>query len=157
GVPGKTGLVYTLDRATGEFLWARPTVRQTVVARIEGNGNAVVNPEALFNKPGDSRFICPNTNGGKNWEASTYSPLTNTFYVPLQNTCMEATAIAENRQNTSLYGLRNQNQITPGTDNVGTIYAINAETGVATWVYQQRAGTTSLVSTASGLLFGGDA
>ena len=23
GIPGKTGLVYTLDRATGEFLWAR--------------------------------------------------------------------------------------------------------------------------------------
>ena len=26
GIPGKTGIVYTLDRATGEFLWARPTV-----------------------------------------------------------------------------------------------------------------------------------
>jgi len=26
GIPGKTGVVYTLDRATGEFLWARPTV-----------------------------------------------------------------------------------------------------------------------------------
>ena len=29
GVPGKTGIVYTLDRATGEFLWARPTVSRT--------------------------------------------------------------------------------------------------------------------------------
>jgi uncharacterized damage-inducible protein DinB len=28
GIPGKTGVVYTLDRATGEFLWARPTVMQ---------------------------------------------------------------------------------------------------------------------------------
>ena len=25
GIPGKTGIVYTLDRQTGEFLWARPT------------------------------------------------------------------------------------------------------------------------------------
>ena len=24
GIPGKTGVVYTLDRETGEFLWARP-------------------------------------------------------------------------------------------------------------------------------------
>ncbi len=24
GIPGKTGVVYTLDRATGEFLWAGP-------------------------------------------------------------------------------------------------------------------------------------
>src|SRR5688500_3042949 len=87
GVPGKTGLVYTIDRATGEFLWARPTIRQTVVSRIDGaTGNATVNPESLFNKPGDQRFICPNTNGGKNWESSTYSPITNMFYVPLANT-----------------------------------------------------------------------
>ena len=33
GVPGKTGLVYTLDRETGEFLWARPTVPQNVIER----------------------------------------------------------------------------------------------------------------------------
>ena len=26
GIPGKTGVVYTLDRETGEFLWATPTV-----------------------------------------------------------------------------------------------------------------------------------
>ena len=30
GIPGKTGIVYTLDRQTGEFLWARPTVAQNV-------------------------------------------------------------------------------------------------------------------------------
>ena len=33
GIPGKTGLVYTLDRATGEFLWARPTIMQNVIER----------------------------------------------------------------------------------------------------------------------------
>ncbi|HEY5667104.1 MAG TPA: PQQ-binding-like beta-propeller repeat protein, partial [Gammaproteobacteria bacterium] len=26
GIPGKTGLVYTIDRETGEFLWARQTI-----------------------------------------------------------------------------------------------------------------------------------
>ncbi|HSG56392.1 MAG TPA: PQQ-binding-like beta-propeller repeat protein, partial [Paracoccaceae bacterium] len=31
GVPGKPGIVTTLDRETGRFLWARPTVRQTVI------------------------------------------------------------------------------------------------------------------------------
>ena len=31
GIPGKTGVVYTLDRETGEFLWARPTIRQNVI------------------------------------------------------------------------------------------------------------------------------
>src|SRR5437870_11818185 len=34
GVPGKTGVVYTLDRQTGEFLWAKPTVMQNVITKI---------------------------------------------------------------------------------------------------------------------------
>ena len=41
GIPGKTGIVYTLDRATGEFLWATPTIAQTVVGGIDGATGAV--------------------------------------------------------------------------------------------------------------------
>src|SRR5512134_14071 len=94
GVPGKTGLVYTLDRQTGEFLWARPTVLQTIVGRIDGATGAVeVNPDTLFTGAGQTVFVCPTTNGGKNWEASAYSPLTNVMYVPLRNTCAEGTAV----------------------------------------------------------------
>ncbi len=49
GIPGKTGIVYTLDRQTGEFLWARPTVRQNVLSKIDGaTGGVTVNPEAIF-------------------------------------------------------------------------------------------------------------
>ena len=36
GIPGKTGVVYTLDRETGEFLWATPTITQNVIAGIDG-------------------------------------------------------------------------------------------------------------------------
>ena len=36
GIPGKTGIVYTLDRETGEFLWATPTVAQNVISDIDG-------------------------------------------------------------------------------------------------------------------------
>ena len=32
GIPEKTGVVYTLDRETGEFLWATPTVARTSAA-----------------------------------------------------------------------------------------------------------------------------
>ena len=51
GIPGKTGIVYTLDRATGEFLWARPTVQQNVLQSIDGpTGEATVNPEACSSR-----------------------------------------------------------------------------------------------------------
>jgi alcohol dehydrogenase (cytochrome c) len=159
GVPGKTGLVYTLDRQTGEFLWARPTVLQTIVSRIDGATGAVeVNPDTLFTGPGQTVVVCPTTNGGKNWEASAYSPLTNVMYVPLRNTCAEGTAVAESRKKTSLYGVAyKQSQVAPDSGgNVGTIYAISAETGVTAWKFEQRAGTMSVVATGGGLLFGGD-
>ena len=158
GIPGKTGVVYTLDRQTGEFLWARPTIEQNVVDDIDGGtGVVTVNPEAVFTASGQSRFICPSLNGGKNWQAGAYSPLTNVMYYPLQNTCMTATAQIDKPTLTSLYGFASKNQITTGTNNVGTIHAISAETGKTIWKYEQRAATQSLVATGGRLLFGGDA
>ena len=158
GIPGKTGVVYTLDRETGEFLWATPTIEQNVIGNIDGpTGQVAVNPESIFTEAGQQRFICPTLNGGKNWQAGAYSPLTNTMYYPLQNTCMQVTAVIDKQSLDSLYGISTRNQITPGTDNVGTIQAISVETGGTRWKYEQRAGTTSLVATSGGLLFGGDA
>jgi len=157
GIPGKTGLVYTLDRQTGEFLWARPTVHQTVVQGIDGTtGKVTVNPAAVFQKQGDSALICPNANGGKNWQAGTYSPVTNALYMPVQNTCAQVTAVAEKPSLESLYAIGSRPQIAPGTQNVGAIYAISVETGKTLWKHEQRAGTMSLVSTGGGLVFGGD-
>jgi alcohol dehydrogenase (cytochrome c) len=157
GIPGKTGLVYTLDRATGEFLWARPTVYQTVISSIDGaTGKVTVNPAALMHKQGDTVTVCPNANGGKNWQAGTYSPLGNVMFFPLQNTCMQETAIASKPSLDTLYAFASKASIAPGTDKVGTVQAISVETGKTLWKYEQRAGTMSLVSTAGGLVFGGD-
>jgi alcohol dehydrogenase (cytochrome c) len=157
GIPGKTGVVYTLDAKTGEFLWATPTILQTVISGIDGaTGKVTVNPEMLFEKQGDSRFVCPNSNGGKNWQAGAYSPLTNMMYMPLQNTCAEMTASIAKPSLDSLYGLSSKPAIATGMTNVGTVQAISAETGATGWKFEQRAATTALVATGGGLLFGGD-
>src|SRR5262249_12167496 len=74
GIPGKTGIVYTLDRQTGEFLWARPTVTQNVITKIDGNGAVTVNEEVTFKRNNESHLVCPGSNGGKNWPAGAYSP-----------------------------------------------------------------------------------
>jgi glucose dehydrogenase len=59
--PGKTGLVYTLDRETGEFLWARETIRAERHCRHQqGIGcRSTVNPETVFTAAGQERLICP--------------------------------------------------------------------------------------------------
>ncbi|MBF8270655.1 MAG: methanol dehydrogenase large subunit protein, partial [Gammaproteobacteria bacterium] len=157
GIPGKTGIVYTLDRATGEFLWATPTIYQNVVKDIDGATGAVtVNPDTVFNKVGDKRRVCPNSGGGKNWPAGAYNPVSTIMFYPMQNTCMDVTAITDDPRTTEIYGVLMEHMLAPGTDKVGSIYAISAETGKVQWKFEQRAATTSLVATAGGLLFGGD-
>ena len=155
GVPGKTGVVYTLDRETGEFLWARSTVTQNVISDIDGATGAVTeNAELVFSALGQEVLACPTWNGGKDWEAGAYSPLTNTMYMPLRNAC--ARMLATTAAGTSHYALAVRNQIAPGTDQVGTVHAISAETGETVWLHEQRSATMSLVTTGGGLVFGGD-
>ena len=155
GIPGKTGVVYTLDRATGEFLWATPTVTQNVISNIDGaTGAGSENSEVVFSALGQEVLACPTWNGGKDWEAGAYSPLTHTMYFPLRNAC--ARMLATTEAGSSHYALAVRNQIAPGTDQVGTIHAISAATGQTNWLYEQRSATMSLVTTGGGLLFGGD-
>ena len=156
GIPGKTGIVYTLDRETGEFLWAMPTTAQNVVSGIDGATGAVTeNAELVFERERQDMLICPSfVTGGKDHEAGAYSPLTGLMYYPLRNVCARMMATTEG--GVTLYNLAQRQQIAPGTDQVGAVYAISAETGNTAWVYEQRAGTTSLITTGGGLVFGGD-
>ena len=156
GIPGKTGVVYTLDRATGEFLWATPTVTQNVISDIDGATGAVTeNSEVVFSGLGQEVLSCPSWIGGKDWEAGAYSPLTNTMYYPLRNTCARVLSTMEG--GLAIYRLAARFQLVPGTDQVGTVQAISAETGEIVWGYEQRAATLSLATTGGGLVFGGDA
>ena len=70
GIPGKTGVVDTLDRDTGEFLWANPTVAQNVITHINGaTGDLTENPEVIFSALGRERLACPSCAAGKDWES----------------------------------------------------------------------------------------
>ena len=169
GVPGKTGVVYTLDRETGEFLWATPTVSQNVINDIDGASGAVTeNAEVTFTALGQEVLACPTWAGGKDWEAGAYSPLTNTMYMPLRNTCARMLATDDVRSERAraltaggqggleIYALAARHQITPGEDDLGTVYAVSAETGRTVWLHEQRAATMSVMTTGGGLVFGGD-
>ena len=54
------------------------------------------------------------------------------------------------------YALGVRHQLAPGTDQLGAVHAISAETGRTLWIHEQRAATMSLVATGGGLVFGGD-
>jgi alcohol dehydrogenase (cytochrome c) len=157
GIPGKTGIVWTLDRETGEFLWARETVTQNVYLGVDAiTGIPTENVELRHREVGDERVACPSGFGGKNFSASAYSPLTHAMYYPLQNTCTESVMTAARLSPDVGGGAGYRIVPVPGKDNVGRIAAIAVSTGETLWDHEQRAATTSVATTGGGLLFGGD-
>ncbi len=156
GIPGKTGVVYTLDRATGEFLWATPTIAQNVISNIDGATGAVAeNSEVVFSATGQQVTVCPSWYGGKDWEAGAYSPMTNAMYMPLRNTCAQQMSLPF--EESPFLAVSQREELAPGVEELGMVLAISAETGAILWRHDQRAATTSLAATGGGLVFGGDA
>jgi PQQ-dependent dehydrogenase (methanol/ethanol family) len=158
GIPGKTGIIYTLDRKTGEFLWATPTVRQNVVQKIDGaTGEVTMNPATVFTGPDQSLDVCPSFAGGKNWPEGAYSPRTGLMYMPLQNLCSVVSSEGQKVKGQIGMGINYVAVVMPGETDIGTIHAVSASTGRPQWKYSQRAGMMSLMATAGGLVFAGDA
>ncbi len=160
GVPGKPGIVWTLDAATGEFLWATETNYQNVIIGVDIPGRkGITNPEIAITEIRQEKLVCPTTQGGINWNSVGYSPQTNMLYAPTNNACMtyylrpvEPTVGLHHSSATSVPVDR------PGFDGqVGQFTAVDVETGAAKWTYRQREGIGgSVLTTAGGLVFVSD-
>ena len=78
-VPSRNGFHYVLDRATGEFLLARPFVKQTWAKEIDSKGRPVLNPGQEPTAEGNES-IWPGVDGGNNWMSPSYNPQTKLLY-----------------------------------------------------------------------------
>lgn len=75
----RNGFYYVLDRATGEFLHGVPFVKQTWAERLDAKGRPVKSPGRGPSAKGTLTF--PGVQGGTNWFAPSYSPVTKYFYL----------------------------------------------------------------------------
>jgi alcohol dehydrogenase (cytochrome c) len=162
GIPGKTGIVWTLDARTGEFLWARPTVYQNVIAGVdEASGRPRIDEATIPRSVDEPVLACPSWFGGKDQPSGAYSPGTDTMYMPLNNTCAEVSMSTDKARPREGYALTVRLRHPPGADPatapVGRIEAVSASTGKTRWKYEQRAPIYgSLLATGGNLLFSGD-
>jgi alcohol dehydrogenase (cytochrome c) len=157
GVPCKTGIAWSFDAATGEFLWAKQTVEQNIVARIDGKGTVSVNESVVLSDLNKTYRVCPTFSGGRDWPMGAYNPKTNVMFMPLSNACIDETARTDRDVLPQfVYNTTNVGQFPTGKDKVGRIDAISVETGRTMWSWETRAANYSpLLATASGLLFNG--
>ena len=160
GIPGKPGIVWTLDAATGEFLWATETNFQNVIIGVDIEGRkGITNPDIDITEIRQRKLVCPTTSGGINWNSVGYSPQTNSLYAPTNNTCM---TFYLNAVNPTLGGYHSSAtslmDLPPDSDGlVGMLSSVDVATGEARWTHRQRAGMGgSVLTTAGGLVFVSD-
>jgi alcohol dehydrogenase (cytochrome c) len=156
GVPCKTGIAWSFDAATGEFLWARPTNEQNLVARIDSKGLVTVNEAVVLKEVGKTYHVCPTYNGGRDWPSGAYNPKSNLMFIPLMNLCIDSTARPNDAAPQLVYNTTNVGKFAAGKDKVGRIDAISVETGRTVWSWETRVANYSpLLATGGGLLFNG--
>jgi PQQ-dependent dehydrogenase (methanol/ethanol family) len=86
----RNGFAYTMDRATGEVILAKPYVPMNWSTGVDlRTGRPVVNPEKATAQGRMVKDICPSLEGGKNQQPAAFSPKTGAFYVPTNNLCMD--------------------------------------------------------------------
>jgi alcohol dehydrogenase (cytochrome c) len=157
GVPCKTGIAWSFDAANGEFLWAKPTVEQNLVGRIDERGLVTVNESSVLKEVDKTYHICPTYNGGRDWPQGAYNPKSNVMYMLLSNLCIDSTARTDRTLAPSLvYNTTNVGKFAAGKDKVGRIDAISVETGKTLWSWETRVTNYSpVLATGGGLLFNG--
>lgn len=156
GVPCKTGIAWTLDAATGEFLWAKQTTEQNLVASIDSDGLVSINEDVVLDEVGETYFMCPTFLGGRDWPPAAYSPNQNAFFVPLNNWCTNISANEDEPTPADVYNTTDTAVIAPGHENVGRIDAISVETGDTLWSWETRnALYAPVLATGGDLLFVG--
>lgn len=158
---GKPGILWALDRRTGTFLWERETTYQNVYKHIDAEtGQVALNETLIPSKLDETKFACPSDYGGKLWMASAYNPASKTLFVPLNNLCMNWKIVAQEPLLGEDYGRGRMEFRHAPNDNgdIGRVDAINLDNKQTQWSQARHPyWTSSLLATAGGVVFGGDA
>jgi alcohol dehydrogenase (cytochrome c) len=150
----RNGYYYALDRATGKVLAAKAYTKVTWADGIgaDGRPNLIAGQEPTE----EGNRSCPGIGGGHNWQATTFSPKSGLYYFTSTDGCQ----LYFKTYLDYLDGQWYQASTTQGIaeePSGGSVVAVKPSTGEVAWKFELAGPPTSgLLSTAGGLVFGGD-
>jgi len=170
----RNGLMYMLDRVSGEFLYGQPFVEVNWTTGFDSDGRPILNPDAVP-RPDQPVLVMPTVLGATNWYPPSYSPATGLFYIPawentgtmaIQGEFPQATDptpmgnvnISPNLRAPLSAGEPFEELLNPADDQdyYGAVRAFNPATGEMVWQHQMNDVTwAGVLSTASNLVFSG--
>ena len=161
----RNGFFYVLNREDGAFVRAAPFVKDITWAKgIDKTGRPIFveenrpgNPaDAADGKKGKVIFASPSFLGGKNWMPMAYSKNTGNFYVPSNEWGMDIWNEGVSYKQGAAY-MGAGFTIKPNyKDHIGSLKAIDPDTGDVKWEFKNEAPLwAGVMTTAGGLVFTG--
>ena len=157
---GKDGILWKLDRRSGEFIDFTETLPQNIFEDLDkGTGRVSYRGDIENAGIGDVISACPGIYGGHNWQATAYSPDNNTLIIPLHQLCADMIGREmELVPGAGGYGGDSRSYPMPEAGgNLGRLSAFDVQDMEEIWSHKQRAMfMTGVLTTAGGLTFVGD-
>ncbi len=152
----RNGFLYINDRATGEFIRARPFVNTTWATETTKEGRPQLIPG---HEPTDQGTVtCPDWYGGTNFMSPSFDAGRGLFFVTARETC--ARFIRRSPPANAALGDRTMGgtvALVPEPKRYGALRAIDAATGERKWeITYDDAGWAGVTATAGGVVFSAD-
>jgi alcohol dehydrogenase (cytochrome c) len=163
---GKLGILWEIDRNTGEYIAGHDLGYQNILDLDSRTGN-VTYKAGMIPRPGIEITHCPDFLGVRNWRAMSYHPQTQALYIPINLNCQKSifsqVELVEGGGGNSVVPFAGEktlevlpNPIDP--DHRGGFVAMDVNTGKVLWRHMLKGGiTSSALTTAGGLAIVGGA
>jgi alcohol dehydrogenase (cytochrome c) len=168
----RNGILYVLDRTTGQFLSGKPFTKVNWLAGFDAKGR----PNKVLSPTREGTVVFPNNQGATNWYPPSYSPRTGLIYIP---TWTDTSSIyrkdpgnppiyREGQQFNGIFPTVNfgsdslgamtagptNSRFTPGT--AGAVQAFDPKTGERKWTFPMTDATDAgVLTTSTNVLFSG--